>query len=281
MNVLVAGAGGMVGHAVARECQRAGDNVFPFDRETLDVADAARVNSVVEGHRPDVIINCAAWTDVDGCESDPDRAHAVNTNGPENLALASREVGAGFVTISTDYVFDGQKDGFYTQRDQPNPLSVYAMSKLNGEYRAHLCYARAIIVRTGFIFGPRGRNYLSTFVPRAREGQTIKAISDSAGTPTYALDLARRLRELAHLDLPGIYHVVNAGPGATYQEIVEAGLEEAGLFAAVEPILSSSLTRPAARPQNSRLSCLLSEKIGLQPMRFWREALSEFVLTQI
>lgn len=280
MRILVTGAAGMVGRAVVQVCNDVGDFVLSYDRQKLDIANAELVSQIIQEDSPDVVINCAAWTDVDGCESDPARAAAANTTGPENLALASRSVGAGFVTISTDYVFDGRKEGFYTQRDQPNPQSVYATSKLEGEYRSYIAYGRSIIVRSGFIFGIGGRNYLSSFLERAKQGQKLKAISDAAGTPTYAVDLARRLRELALLDLPGVYHVVNAGPGATYQEIVEAGLAEAEIKADVEPILSSSLTRPAARPQNSRLSCLLSEKIRLTPMRSWREALRDFVLIQ-
>ena len=270
----------MVGRALVQVCNDVGDFVLSYDRQKLDIANAELVCQIIQQDRPDVVINCAAWTDVDGCESDPARAAAANTTGPENLALASRSVGAGFVTISTDYVFDGKKEGFYTQRDQPNPQSVYATSKLEGEYRSYIAYSRSIIVRSGFIFGMGGRNYLSSFLGLAKQGQKLKAISDAAGTPTYAVDLARRLRELALLDLPGVYHVVNAGPGATYQEIVEAGLAEAKIKADVESILSSSITRPAARPQNSRLSCLLSEKIGLTPMRSWREALRDFVLIQ-
>ena len=281
MKILVTGAGGMVGRAVSHECEESGDEVLRYDHEILDIADAARVSAEVTAQGPDVVINCAAWTDVDGCEADPARAVAANANGPENLALASRKVGAGLITISTDYVFDGAKEGFYTQRDDPNPLSVYARSKLEGEHRAQLSYARSIIVRTGFIFGPGGRNYLSTFVSRARLGEPLKAIFDSAGTPTYALDLAKSLRELALLDLPGIYHVVNSGPGATYREIVEVGLADAGVSAVVEPIATCSLSRPAARPQNCRLRCLFSEKVGLSPIRFWRNALNDFVRSQL
>jgi len=280
MRVLVTGAGGMVGQAVSRECQGQGDEVLSYDRQALDIADAVRVIAAVTTQRPDVVINCAAWTDVDGCESDPTRAEAANAIGPENLALASRKVGSGFLTISTDYVFDGAKEGFYTQRDQPNPQSVYAKFKLQGEHRARLSYARTVIVRTGFIFGPCGRNFLSTFIDRARSGQELTAIYDSAGTPTYALDLAKRLRELALLDLPGIYHVVNSGPGATYLEIVEKGLAEAGLSTPIRAVSEDSLRRPARRPRNCRLQCLLSEKIGLSQVRFWREALKEFAILQ-
>jgi dTDP-4-dehydrorhamnose reductase len=267
----------MVGRAVSQLCLAEGDEVIARDRKGLDISDAVQVDTAVDQDRPDVIINCAAWTDVDGCEGDHPRAMGANAIGPENLANASRRVGAGFVTISTDYVFDGKKQGFYTQRDTPNPLSVYAHSKLEGERRAQNSHARSIVVRTGFIFGPAGRNFLSTIVERAREGGVLKAIHDAYGTPTSAKDLAARLRELALRDLPGIYHVVNSGPGASYEEIVRAALEDARLDADVEVVSMDSLSRPAPRPKNSRLKCLLSEAIGLPPVRHWREALKEFV----
>ena len=128
----------MVGRAVSEYCRSNGDLVLSYDHRGLDIGDPNRVRSTLQQDRPEVVINCAAWTDVDSCELDRDRAFAVNAVGPENLARASREINAGLVTISTDYVFDGKKDGFYTQRDQPTPESIYGLSKLEGERRAQL-----------------------------------------------------------------------------------------------------------------------------------------------
>src|SRR5436853_5066632 len=152
----------MVGQAVSQYCESSGDQVLSYDRQSLNIAHGVLVEAILEQEHPDAVINCAAWTDVDGCEFDPARAYAVNATGPENLARASRQVGAVLVTISTDYVFDGQKEGFYTQRDDPNPTSHYGRAKLAGERRAQLAYARTIVVRSGFIYGPGGRNFLST-----------------------------------------------------------------------------------------------------------------------
>jgi dTDP-4-dehydrorhamnose reductase len=233
---------------------------------------------IVQDDRPDTVINCAAWTDVDGCERDKDRAFAANARGPENLAAAAREVGSGLVTISTDYVFDGKKIGFYTQRDDPNPESVYGMAKLEGERRAQLTYARTIVVRTGFVFGRGGTNFLSRIIERARTREKLTAISDAYGTPTYAPDLAGRLRKLAQLDLPGIFHVVNTGDGVSFAEFARAALDAGGLSQTeVESVEMDSLKRPAPRPRNSRLKCLLSEAIGLAPLPFWKESIREFV----
>ncbi len=277
----MAGAAGLVGRALSHHCAAQGDTVFAYDHQTLDISNRELVNATIDERQPDVVINCAAWTDVDGCESDHDRALAANTSGPENLAMASRNAGAVLITISTDYVFDGTKQGFYTQRDDPNPTSFYGVSKLLGERKAQQAFARTIVVRTGFIFGSGGRNFLSTLVARAGRGETLKAISDAWGTPTYAPHLAARLRELAELDLPGVFHVVNSGDGASYEEFTRAALEAAGYDQTnLETVTMGSLNRPAPRPSNSRLKCLLSEAIGLTPLPLWREALSDFIATQ-
>ena len=278
MRVLVTGARGMVGQAVSACCASRGDLVFSYDHQSLDISDSDRVRQTLKNDKPDAVINCAAWTDVDGCELERERALAANACGPENLANASREISAVFVTVSTDYVFDGEKEGFYTQRDQPNPQSVYGVSKLEGERRAQLAYARTIIVRTGFVFGPGGQNFLSTIVERARRGEKLKAIADAYGTPTYSRDLAMRLRELAQLDLPGTFHVVNAGEGVSYEVFARVALDLGGYASTnLESVAASSLDRPAPRPRNSRLRCLLSEAIGLTPLPFWKDSLRDFV----
>ncbi len=278
MRVLVTGAGGLVGTALTRHCARLDDEVIAHTHQSLDISNAALVEAALMKHEPEAVINCAAWTDVDGCELDPDRAMLVNSAGPENLARASRKFGTQLITISTDYVFDGTKEGPYTQRDDPNPTSVYGLSKLEGERKALLSYARTIVVRSGFIFGPGGKNFLSTVGDRLWKGEHLKAINDSWGTPTYALDLAVRLRELAVLDLPGIFHVVNGGAGASYEEFARLALEALDCReATVEGLSMDSLKRPAARPRNSRLKCLLSDAIGLAPLREWQYALMEFL----
>jgi len=278
LRVLVTGAGGMVGRAVSEYCRLNDDLVFAYDHRGLDIGDLDRVLEAVKTDKPDVIINCAAWTDVDGCERDKERAFAANAYGPENLATASHALGATLVTISTDYVFDGTKPGFYTQNDQPNPKSIYGKSKLEGERRAIGSGSRTVVVRTGFIFGPGGNNFLSTIVQRARRGEQIKAISDAFGTPTYALDLAIRLRELAAGKFSGVFHVTNEGDGVSYEEFAREALRLAGCVDIdVEAVAMDSLKRPAPRPKNSRLRCLYSEGVGLAPLPDWRDSLRDFV----
>ena len=277
MRVVVTGARGLVGRAVTRHCAAAGDDVLSYGHKELDITDREAVRQIILENRPDVVLNCAAWTNVDGCESDHAKAFAVNATGPENLALACKEAECIFITISTDYVFDGAKSGFYTQLDEPNPESVYAASKLEGERLSALAYERSIIVRTGYVFGRGGINFLSTVVERIQKGERIKAISDTYGTPTYANDLAVRLRELAEKNVPGIYHVVNSGPGVSFEEFTRKAVALVGnREVIVEAVSADALNRPAKRPPNSRMRCLLTEKIGLPPLRDWESALEEF-----
>jgi dTDP-4-dehydrorhamnose reductase len=281
VKVMVTGAGGLVGRAVTAYCTALGEHTVALDHGALDVSDQSRVMAAFDRVRPEAVINCAAWTDVDGCELNPERARQVNAGGPELLALACRKVEALFITISTDYVFDGEKDGFYTQRDQPNPQSAYAVSKLEGERRAHASWARTIIVRSGYIFGSGGTNFLSTLLGRARRGEGLKVLNDSFGTPTYARDLAQQLYRLADMDLPGIYHLVNSGDGASFENFARVVLENAGLETSLlHPVSMKSLNRPAPRPRNSRLRCLLSEAIGLEPLPLWQDAVRDFVLSE-
>jgi dTDP-4-dehydrorhamnose reductase len=267
----------MVGRALREFCEANGDTVFAYNHSQLDIANATDVFQTVRRAKPDALINCAAWTDVDGCEHDVERAYAVNARGPENLAIASRDVNAAFVTISTDYVFDGAKEGFYTQQDEPNPLSVYGRAKLEGEQRSQEANNASVIVRTGFIFGRGGKNFLSTIIDRARKNEQIRAITDAYGTPTYARDLVQRLRELAEVTHPGIFHVVNSGEGASYAGFAREAIKCASLgMPSIEEVLTASLERPAARPQNSRLRCLRSPALGLLPLPEWRDALDRF-----
>lgn len=269
----------MVGSALREICTASGDTVFAYDHKALDISQPDDVRRAVNASKPDAVINCAAWTDVDGCESDAEHAFAANARGPQNLAGAARDVNAAFVTISTDYVFEGSKEGFYTQEDEPNPQSVYGRSKLEGERLSRETYPATIIVRSGFIFGPGGKNFLSTVIDRARKGEQLKAISDSYGTPTYSYDLARRLRELAQLNRPGIFHVSNSGDGASYADFAREAIQSAGLGELrIAGILTDSLSRPAPRPRNSRLRCLYSQSLGLCPLPDWKDSLKEFAM---
>ena len=272
MKVVVAGSRGLLGGAVASHFRDAGDDVIALDRDQLDISNRDAVRQLFEEDRPDYVINAAAWTDVDGCEADTQRNIAVNALGPGNLALESSRINAGLITVSTDYVFDGTKDGFYTQRDDPNPQGEYGKAKLHGERLAMVSNARTIVVRVGWLFGKGGRNFLSKIPDFVASGAELKVINDSYGTPTYAPHMARRLRELALLDLPGIYHMANSGPGTSYAGFVRALFPDLNIMETT----ADSLNRPAPRPRNSRLACLLQSALKLEPLPDWKEALEEF-----
>lgn len=278
MKILITGANGMVARAAIEYCQSIDDKVSAFTRQELDIAERDKVFEVLEREKPDAVLNCAAFTDVDGSETQVEKCYAANATGVENLALASKKIECAFVTISTDYVFDGAKGDFYTQRDTPNPQGIYAKAKLEGEILARNAYARSIVVRSGWIFGDGGTNFLSVMHKLLGEGKRIKAIYNSYGTPTFAKDLARRLRELAELDLPAIYHVTNSGNGTTFEELAREVCRLKNFDTnLIESVSMKDLNRPAPRPVDSRLICLFSEKFGLSPLQFWEKALAEFI----
>ncbi|MEQ1761735.1 MAG: dTDP-4-dehydrorhamnose reductase [Pyrinomonadaceae bacterium] len=278
MKILVTGARGMVARATAEYCRSIADDVTALARGEMNIAELESVRAVVGDLRPDAIINCAAYTNVDGAESESEESFSANVAGPKNLALASLEFDCGFVTISTDYVFDGTFDGFYTQRHQPNPRGVYATTKRRGEIEALTTNARSIVVRSGWIYGHGGTNFLSVMGNLLREGKSIKAINDSYGTPTFASDLAKRLRELAELDMPGIFHVTNLGPGISYLGFAAKVCAIGGFDPSLlEPVSHTDLQRPAPRPVSSKLACLYSEKFDLDPMPDWEGGLRNFL----
>jgi dTDP-4-dehydrorhamnose reductase len=278
MKVLITGANGMVARAAIKHCGNIGDQVAGFKRQQLDISDYKQVSDILSRETPDAVINCAAYTDVDGSETNIEKCYAANSIGVENLALVCKQINAKFVTISTDYVFDGTNEGFYTQLDKPNPISVYGTAKLDGEIRARNAYERSIIVRSGWIFGHGGTNFLSVMHNLLADGKKIKAIFDSYGTPTFADDLAVRLRELAELDLPNIYHVTNSGDGTSYAGFAEKVSEIKGFDKSLLDFAeSTSLNRPAPRPKSSKLACLFSEKAGLANLPNWETALATFL----
>lgn len=278
MKILITGANGMVAKATIDYCQSIGDEVVALTRQELDITDAEQVEATFLREKFEAVINCAAYTDVDGAETNHETCYRANAVAVENLALASRKIDAAFVTISTDYVFDGAKRDFYTQRDTPNPQGVYAQSKLGGEIRARNAYARSIIVRSGWIYGAGGTNFLSVLDKLLAEGKSIKSISDSYGTPTFAKDLANRLRELAELDLPAVYHVTNAGSGTSYLGFAKKICEIKGFDQnLIQSVSVNDLKRPAPRPVSSKLACLFGEKFGLSPLRNWEKALEEYL----
>lgn len=281
MKIIITGANGMVARAAIDHCGSIGDEVFGLTRQELDIADRDAVLKILAEIKPDAVLNCAAFTDVDGAESAETSCYAANSDGVEHLAVACSKAGSAFVTISTDYVFDGANTGAYTQRDTPDPQGVYARSKLEGEIRARNAYARSIIVRSGWIYGQGGTNFLSVMHNLLADGRPIRAISDAYGTPTYAVDLARRLRELVDLDMPCVFHVTNSGAGTSYLGFAEAVCKAGGFDRRLlQSVSKDDLKRPAPRPASSKLACIFSERFGLNPLPDWTDSLARFLETE-
>lgn len=276
MTILVTGGQGLLARSLAA-LTTPERPVVALVRDELDISDADSVARAFDAHRPDVVINPAAMTDVDGCERDPTAARRANVDGPRNLAVAARDRGVRLVHVSTDFVFDGMKREPYTVEDEPNPISVYGRSKLDGETAVLETLPGAVVARTSWVFGVGGKNFASRLFDYAAKSSTLKGITDMRSVPTYAPDLAARLIEIVDRGEPGTYHVTGSGD-ATWFDVARAELDEAGRDdVTLLPTTAVELGLPAPRPAYSVMRCLLSERLGLAPLRDWRDAVREFV----
>jgi dTDP-4-dehydrorhamnose reductase len=239
--------------------------------QAVSVTDRSAVEAFIAAGEPEVVFNCAAYNEVDRAESEAQLAHAVNAEGPHNVAAACRRHGAALVHFSTNFVFDGSHDEPYIEADEPAPLSVYAKSKLEGERLALQSGAHLLIVRTAALFG-RGVNFPTRILARARSGEALRVVSDQKVNPTYAKDLAAAAVELAEAGVAGIVHAVAAGC-TTWDDFARAVLEEAGRTEPVESVGSGDYPTAARRPVNG---CLATTRY--RSLRPWREALHEWAL---
>jgi dTDP-4-dehydrorhamnose reductase len=279
MKVAVTGAAGQLGRALVAHL---GPRVaWAGGREELDVRDRAAVARLLDRIRPDVVINAAAFNDVDGAEADPAPAMAVNAVGPGYLARECRQRGALLVHVSSDYVFDGVKRAPYGEDDCARPLSAYGVSKLAGCQLVAAAGGDNLIVRTSGLFGIggsriKGGSFVERIVARARSGQKLRVVADQVFSPTYAPDLAAALVTLVERGGRGLLHVTNSD-SCTWHELAVAALEIAGVEVPVEPIRTEDLGAPAPRPSYSVLSNDRARSLGLPPLRPWRDALAEHV----
>lgn len=276
MRVLITGAGGQVGHELVRAFGR--HDVVAADRATLDVTDRASTLAAITTLRPDAIVHAAAFTQVDACESEVDRAYAVNAIGTRSVAEGARRVGAHVVYVSTDYVFDGSKPDPYDEWDVPNPASVYGRSKYAGELEL-AATPDVTIVRISWVFGVHGQNMVKTVLQLAADHPTLRFVDDQRGRPTSAADAADLVRRIAVDRVPGLFHATNQGAVSWY-EFARAVLEAAGEDPArVEPITTAELDppRPAPRPVNSVLDDVALRLMGLPRLPHYRESLERVV----
>lgn len=251
MKVLVAGANGQLGKDMVLAAGNAGHDVIGHGRAEMDVADAEVVKRRIDMERPDMVINCAAWTDVDGAETAEESAFAVNGTGAGNVAAAAREVGAAVVFVSTDYVFDGQKGAPYVESDQPAPLSAYGRTKLAGEEATAAANPRHFIVRSSGLFGTGGGNFVATMLRLAESTNEVLVIRDQVTSPTYTWHLAYGLTRLIDGIEYGIHHMAAAGQCSWY-EFAREIFEQANVDCKVLSGTTEMLGRPAARPRSRR-----------------------------
>jgi dTDP-4-dehydrorhamnose reductase len=275
VRVLVTGAGGMLGGVAVRQLGARGHDVVACDRHVLDITNELQVRTVITRARPDAVLHCAAYTAVDMAESEPDVAHAVNAVGAAHVSDAAAAVGARFVYVSTDYVFDGAQSEPYAADAPTAPLGVYARTKLAGELAA-LAHDTGIVVRISWVYGKGGKTFGSRLLDNARTGQTIRAIADQRSVPSWVEDVAETLIRLLERNAPaGIYHASNSG-GASWYEFAREAVRLARLTADVEPVDLADLPMPAPRPHYSVLDVSATERL-IGPIRSWNDALAAAV----
>jgi dTDP-4-dehydrorhamnose reductase len=270
---LVTGATGQLGLALSEVLPTRGHETVALDRKALDVTDMGTIEAALEAHAPDVVINAAAYTNVDGAEGELELAHAVNAEGPRNLAQACEERGVPLLHVSTNYVFDGLSERPYEPFDGPKPVSAYGRTKLAGEENVRHLTNRHYVVRTAGVYG-EGRNFVRTMLRVGRERSVVKVKDDEHVSPTYAHDLAEGIAEVVEGGLYGVYHLTNAGSCSWY-EFTREIFDLAGVEAEVVPIPSSEYPLPAPRPPNGLLSTL-----GSPTLRHWRAALEDYLLRE-
>ena len=268
MKILLAGAGGQLGRALVPALAR--HEVTALTHGQLDITDASAVREAVATHRPELVLNAAAWNAVDRAESEPEAAFRGNALGPRKLALASAEVGAAILQLSTDYVFDGEAGRPYHELDRPHPLSVYGESKLAGEEAVRELNPRHHIVRTAWLYAPRGRNFCHTMLELAKKGP-VSVVDDQRGSPTYAPHLADAIAQLVESQSFGTWHVAGSGVASWY-ELAQELFRRCGVTTEVRPVKTVAVPRPALRP---RFSALVSERNAplLPP---WTEGVAAF-----
>ncbi|MCG2677619.1 dTDP-4-dehydrorhamnose reductase [bacterium] len=306
MRILITGACGMLGRdlveALSKEHEVVGVDVKDpgswildlgsVEFSKLDITNEEEVMKAICDVKPEVVIHTAAYTDVDDCEKNEDLAYRINGTGAQNVALACKKCKAIMTYISTDFIFDGEKKEPYLENDKPNPLSVYGKSKLEGEKHISLLLDRYFIIRTSWLFGKHGKNFVNTILKLAKEKKELKVVNDQVGSPTYTKDLAHAIKHLLNLiqdlgsriqNLFGIYHISNSGSCSWYefaQEILQVASRRSQVInIKIKPISSEELDRPAKRPKFSVLDKSRYIKTVGKSLRPWQEALREYLKT--
>jgi dTDP-4-dehydrorhamnose reductase len=276
MRIVIVGNRGMLGTDLMSAFDGS-DTLRGLDLPGVDITDARQCADLIPPFRPDVIINAAALTSVDYCESHADEAFRINGQGAGNLAALAASIGALLVHYSTDYVFDGRKREPYLEEDSPAPRSVYGQSKLRGEELIRATCPEHLILRTAWLFGRNGRNFIRTILAAARSGKELRVVDDQRGSPTYTRDLADCTVRMIQTGRRGLYHVTNSG-ACTWHELAVRALDWASIRqTSILPVSTADYPLPAPRPANSVLANARLLREGLPPMRPWPEAVQEYI----
>ena len=278
MRVAVTGAGGLLASALVPALEQAGHMVRALRRADADVTRLDALRGALAGFRPEWLVHLAAFTRVDECESRPEHAFRVNAHGARNAAIVSLECGAALLALSTDYVFDGTRREPYREHDPVGPLSVYARSKWAGEQAVREIQPRHLLVRSAWLFGAGGANFVDTIRSKARAGEPLRVVDDQRGSPTFAGDLARGILRLISAGQLGTIHCTNRGD-TTWYDLAAHVLERAGLAVQLERADSASVARPAKRPAYSVLSGEWFEAATGAPLPPWRDSVDRYLET--
>lgn len=276
MKVLVTGVGGQLGYDVIKELEKRNIDCISADRAEFDVTDFNAAHKFITDYMPDVVIHCSAYTAVDKAEDEPEICHLVNSVGTENIAEICKEIDAKMIYISTDYVFDGTKDGFYEVDDFASPINVYGKTKLAGEKAVQEILDKYFIVRISWVFGINGNNFVKTMLRLGKERSELNVVADQIGSPTYTDDLAPLLVDMIQTDKYGIYHATNEGE-CSWAEFAEEIFKISGMNVKVNYITTDDYPTKAKRPMNSRMS---KEKLvdkGFKNLPSWMNALERYI----
>lgn len=276
MKILVTGVGGQLGYDVCKELTARGIENQGVDVADFDITDAAATYAYIKDYRPDAVIHCSAWTAVDKAEDEMEKVRAVNTEGPRNIAVACRDIGAKMLYISTDYVFPGTGEKFYEPDDPTGPLGAYGATKLGGEQAVGETLEQFFIVRISWVFGKNGNNFVKTMLRLSESRSEVSVVCDQIGSPTYTADLAPLLCDMVMTEKYGVYHATNEGV-CSWAEFAQEIFRLAGKNMTVHPIPTSEYPTRAARPLNSRMSKDKLVEMGFQRLPHWQDALERYL----
>lgn len=276
MKILVTGANGQLGYDVVKELQKQNIECYGAVRKDFDIVDFEATEKFITNYMPDAVIHCAAYTSVDKAEDEQGLCYLVNVSATENIAEICKKINAKMLYISTDYIFDGTKDGFYEVDDMPNPINVYGKTKLLGEQAVQKILDKYFIVRISWVFGEHGNNFVKTMLRLGEERKEINVVADQYGSPTYTADLALLLVEMIRTEKYGVYHVTNEGV-CTWAEFAEEIFKIACMDVKVNHITTAEYPTRAKRPLNSRLNKESLSTNSFRALTNWQNALKNYL----